>query len=165
MGMSASSGIQRLGAVLTRPGEAARERPPTWIRIRARLQRLSLDRRLAAGESPWASAELRWRADQLTSARERRSLAEEIDRLLDDAARPGRRRGAAVPLDRSAVCACDELLRGLADELRHAELVYAHGVALVRQLLRDGGSPLYCADSDGALDRSIRHARAAVLLD
>jgi hypothetical protein len=163
--MPASSGIQRHGAVLTRPREPAGERPAPWVRIRARLQRLSLERRLAAGESPWASAELRWRADQLTSPRERRGLAKEIDRVLKDAARPARRRGAAVPVDRYAVYRCDELLRGLADDLRHAELVYAHGVALVRRLLRDGGSPLYVADTDGALDRSIRHARAALLLD
>jgi hypothetical protein len=163
--MPASSGTQRDGALLTGPGEAARERPAIWIRARARLQRLSIERRLAAGESPWASAELRWRADQLTSPRERRGLAEEIDRLLKEAARPARRRGAAVPVDRSAVYECGELLRGLADDLSHAELVYAHGVALVRQLLRDGGSPLYGPDTDGALDRSIRHARAALLLD
>jgi hypothetical protein len=163
--MPASSGIQQSGAVLTGPREPAAERPAVWIRIRARVQRLSLERRLAAGESPWASAALRWRADQLTSPRERSGLAEEIDHLLEEAVRPARPRGAAVPLDRSAVIACYELLRGLADDLRQAELVYAHGVALVRRLLRDGGSPLYAADPDGALDRSIRHARAALLLD
>lgn len=163
--MPASSGIQRHGAVLTRPRETVGERPPVWIRIRTRLLRLSLDRRLAAGESPWASAELRWRADQLTSPLERQGLADEVGRLLEDAARPSPLRGAAAPLDRPGVLACDELLRELAQELRHAELVYARGVALVRQLLRDGGSPLYAADTEGALDRSIRHARAALLLD
>ena len=163
--MPASSGIQRHGAVFTRPRETAGERPAIWIRIRTRLQRLSLDRRLAEGESPWASAELRWRADQLTAPLARRRLADEVGRLLEDAAQPSRPRGAAVPLYRPGVLACDELLRELAQNLRHAELVYARGVALVRQLLRDGGSPLYAADIEGALDRSIRHARAALLLD
>jgi hypothetical protein len=144
---------------------SGRERPGIWVRIRARLQRLSLERRLAAGESPWASAELRWRADQLISPSERRGLALEIDRVLVDVTRPAHRAGAAVPLNRSGVVACYELLRRLAHDLRHAELIYAHGVALVRQLLRDGGSPLYVADTAGALDRSVRHARAALLLD
>jgi hypothetical protein len=163
--MPASSGIQRHGAVLTRPRDTAGERPAIWIRIRTRLQRLSLDRRLAEGESPWASPELRWRADQLTAPLARQGLADEVDRLLEDAARASRPRGAAVPLDWPGVWACGELLRELAHDLRHAELVYARGVALVRELLRDGGSPLYVADTEGALDRAIKHARAALLLD
>ena len=71
---------------------------------------------------------------------------------------PAGSRGAAVPARR-------ELLRELAHDLRHAELVYASGVALVRQLLRDGGSPLYVADTEGALDTAIKQARAALLLD
>jgi hypothetical protein len=162
--MSASSGIQRNGAILPWPCEPS-ERPAIRIRLRARLQRLSLDHRLAMGEPAWASAELRWRAVQLTSPRERLGLAEEIDSLLEVAARPPRPRGAAAPLDRSAVIACDELLRELAYDLRRAEPVQARGVALVRQLLRDGGSPLYAADTDGALGRSIRHVQAALLLD
>jgi hypothetical protein len=163
--MPASSGIRQSGAVITRPREAARERPAVRIRLRAWLRCLSLDRRLAAGEPAWASAELRWRAAQLTSARVRRGLATEIDRVLEAAAQPPRPRGAAVPLDRSAVLACDDLLRGLAHDLRHAEPVQVRGVALVRQLLRDGGSPLYAAEAERALDESIRRARAALLLD
>jgi hypothetical protein len=163
--MPASSGIHRNGAVVTRPREIASGRPAVWIRLRARLQRLSLEHRLAVGEPAWASAELRWRAAQLTSPRVRRGLAEEIDRLLEVVAEPPRPRGAAAPLARSAVLACDELLRELAHDLRHAGPVQVRGVALVRQLLRDGGSPLYAADTEGALDRSIRRARAALLLD
>jgi hypothetical protein len=163
--MSATSGIQRNGAVLTRPREVAAEHPPLGMRLRVRLQRLSLDRRLAAGEPAWASAELRWRAAQLISPRERRGLAEEVDRVLEAAARPPRPRGAAAPLDRYGVLACRELLRELADDLRHAEPVQPRGVALIRQLLRDGGSALYAPDAEGALDASIRHALAALLLD
>jgi hypothetical protein len=52
--MPASSGIQRNGSVLARPRETAGERPAIRIRLRAQLQRLSLDRRLAAGEPAWA---------------------------------------------------------------------------------------------------------------
>ena len=92
--MPASGGIQRNGAAVIRRREIVGERPAVWIRLLARLQRLTLDRRLAAGEP----AQVR-------------------------------------------------------------------GVALVRELLRDGGSPLYAAGTGGGLDRSIRRARAALLLD
>lgn len=163
--MPASSGIQRNGAVVIRRREIAGERPAVWIRLLARLRRLSLDRRLAAGEPAWASAELRWRAAQLTSPRTRHGLAEEIDRLLEVVAQPPSPRGAAAPLNRSAVVACDELLRALARDLRHAGPVQVRGVALVQELLRDGGSLLYAAGPGGGLDRSIRRARAALLLD
>jgi hypothetical protein len=163
--MPASSGIQRNGSVLPRPRETSGERPALWIRLRAWLQRLSLDRQLAAGKPAWASAELRLRAAQLTSPGARRALADEIDRLLEVVARPPRPRGAAAPLDRSAVLACDELLRALAHDLRDAKPVQVHGVALVRQLLRDGASPLYAAGTGGSLDSAIRRARAALLLD
>jgi hypothetical protein len=47
---------------------------------------------------------------------------------------------------------------------RQTAPVQVRGVALVRQLLRDG-SALYAADAEGAPDGSVRHARAALLLD
>jgi hypothetical protein len=163
--MSASSGLRHDGAVLAPKRQTIGERPTVWTRLRVRLHRLSLDDRLARGDPTWASPELRWRAAQLTSPRERRGLADEIDRVLEAAAQPARPRGAAVPLDRAAVLACGGLLRVLADDLRHAELVQPRGVALLRQLLRDGGSPLYAPEAEGSLDRSLRRARAALLLD
>jgi hypothetical protein len=163
--MPASSGLRQNGAVLAPKPRIVGERPAIWIRLRTRLQRLGLDDRLARGDPPWASPELRWRAAQLTSDRERRGLANEIDRVLEAAAQPARLRGAAVPLDRSGVLACGGLLRVLADDLRHAGLVQPRGVALLRQLLRDGGSPLYAPEAEGSLDISLRRARAALLLD
>jgi hypothetical protein len=163
--MSASSGLRRNGALLAPPRRTGGERPALGTRVRTRLQRLSLDGRLARGDPAWASPELRWRAAQMTSQRERRRIAEEIDGVLEAAAGPPRPRGAAVPLDRAGVLACDGLLRVLADDLRHADLVQPRGVALLRQLLRDGGSPLYAPEAEGSLDRSLRHARAALLLD
>jgi hypothetical protein len=162
--MSASSGARRDGALFAVRLGVAGERAGPGTRLRARLQRLGLDRRLATGEPAWASPKLRWRAAQLTSPPERRRIADQIDRLIE-AAGPPRPRGAAVPLDWTGVLACRELLRELADDLRHAEHVHARGVALIRELLRDGGSPLYAPEVGGLLDRSIRHARAALLLD
>jgi hypothetical protein len=163
--MSASSGLQRNGAVLAPRRSTVGDRPPLWTRLRARLLRLSLDSRLARGAPAWGSPELRLRAAQLTSPRERGRLAEELDGVLEAAAQPAGLRGAAVPLDRRAVLACGGLVRVIADDLRHAELVQPRGVALLRQLLRDGGSPLYAPEVEGSLDRSLRHARAALLLD
>jgi hypothetical protein len=162
--MSASSGARRNGAVITMHRPSAGERPALGVRLRARLQGWRLDRRLAAGEQPWLRPELRWRAAELTSRRQRRKLAEEIDALMESATRPPHPLGAAVPLDRAGVRACGELLRELADELRQAEQIEARGVALVRQLLRDGGSALYAPEAEGALESAIRHARAALFL-
>jgi hypothetical protein len=42
--------------------------------------------------------------------------------------------------------------------------VNVRGVALVDNLLTDGGSPLYTESRDETLDGAIRHARAALLL-
>jgi hypothetical protein len=129
------------------------------------MRRSALDRLLAAGEPAWASCELSWRAAELTSRRERHAIAGQIDGLLDEVTGPPRPRGAAVPLDRDGVRVCRAVLLELADDLRRAELVRAQGVALLRQLLRDGGSPLYSPGETRALQIALTHARAALLVD
>jgi hypothetical protein len=164
--MSASSGARRNGAVFGFHCTSARRHPTRRTRLKVRLLRLRLDRRLAAGEPPWSTLELSVRAAELTAPGERQELAEEVDRLIDSAAQPRRPGGgAAVPPDRASVLACGPLLGDLVDDLRHAERVEARGVALVRQLLRDGGSPLYAPKSGAALEHAVRQAHAALLLD
>src|SRR5688500_771662 len=109
--MSASSGARRNGAVVVPQRPSADARPALRTRVWARLRRHALDRRLAAGEPPWASRELSWRAAELTSASERRAIADRIHALADEAAQPPRALGAAVPLARDGVRACRGLLR------------------------------------------------------
>jgi hypothetical protein len=161
--MSASSGARRNGAVFRLPSLGARRGVRT--RARARLSRSALDRRLAAGEPAWASRELSWRAVDLTARSERCAIADQIDALVDDVIAPPRPRGAAVPIDGDAVRVCLKLLVELADDLRRADRVRAQGVALLRLLLRDGGSPLYSPGESRALHIALAEARDALLVD
>ena len=161
--MSTSSGARRNGAVFKRPAVGTRRELRT--RVRARLRRSVLDRRLAAGEPPWASLELSWRAAELTAQGERRALADQIDALVDEVIAPPRPRGAAAPVDRDGVRACLQLFVELADDLRRAERIQPQGVALLRVLLRDGGSALYSPGASRALQIALSEARDALLLD
>jgi hypothetical protein len=161
--MSASSGARRNGAVFKRPALGARRELRT--RLRARLRRSALDRRLAAGDPPWASPELSRRASELTARSGRRALADQIDALVDEVIAPPRRRGAAAPVDRDGVRACLRLFVDLADDLRRAERVRPQGVALLRLLLRDGASALYSPGASPALQIALIEARDALLLD
>jgi hypothetical protein len=163
--MPASSGGRRNGAVFKPQRRGIDARRELRTRVWGRLRRGRLDRLLVAGEAPWASRDLSWRAAELTSPDERRAIADQIDRLVDDAMGPPRPRGAAVPLDREGLRSCRHLLLELTDDLRRAELVRPQGVALLRRLLRDGGSPLYAPGETHALQIALIRARAALLRD
>jgi hypothetical protein len=161
--MSASSGARRNGAVFGLHRTSGRRRATRRTRLKVRLLGFRLDRRLAAGEPPWSSPELRVRAAELTAPTGRWRVAQEVDRVIEAAAQPPRPGGAAVPLNRTGVLACGPLLSDLVDDLRHAECVESRGVALVRRLMRDGGSPLYAPESKAALERALRQAHTALL--
>lgn len=148
-------------------GSAAPARAAVGVRWRARLRRAQLDRRLAQGADPLTNPELRWRARQLTSHRNRRRLAKEIERVLDAAGTRPWLGGSAAPLNRVEIARCRELLQALASDLRGAEPVALRGVALTAQLLHDGCSPLYAPHppaTKGELELDIRRARTALLL-
>src|SRR5919106_3319323 len=151
--MSASSGARGNGAVFKRPTLGARRGLRT--RARARLRRSALDRQLAAGEPAWASRELAWRAAELTARGERCAIADQIDALVDEVIAPPRPHGAAAPIDRDAVRACLQLFVELADDLRRADRIRPQAVALLRLLLRDGGSPLYSPGDSRALQSAL----------
>jgi hypothetical protein len=161
--MSASSGARRNGAVFKRPALGARRELRT--RLRARLRRSALDRRLAAGEPPGARPELSWRAAELTAGAERRALADQIDALVDEVIAPQRPRGAAAPVDRDGVRAYLQQFVEIADDLRGAERIQPQAVALLRVLLRDGGSALYSPGASRALQMALIEARDALLFD
>jgi hypothetical protein len=132
-----------------------------WHRLLARGLAASLDRQLAGGARPEANAILAARAMVLTSARYRRALAANLRRMLAASAasaspralpRPvssARAAGVAlpphVPIRRDRIARSAPELTELADYLTARGPVPARGVALVSQLLADGGGPLYRA--------------------
>jgi len=69
-----------------------------WQWILARSQAARLDRELAEGTSPEATATLAARAARLTSTEFRRDLAASLRRILAAAGEPAAAAGARVPL-------------------------------------------------------------------
>ena len=125
-----------------------------------------LDRRLAAGARPEESPALRRRARKLRSDRKRRALAAAVARLIREADGPAGPLTSAVPIQRAAVRTCRPLLLMIAEDLEDTKLpVSAKGVALLEQLLSDGGSPVYAPVGERALEEAVRRAHAALLMD
>lgn len=95
----------------------------------------------------------------------RRQLARTLQRLLFDSRYVEHPFRAAVPLCRAGVARCRALIEELAAQLTEPGPVDARGVALLRLLLTDGASPLYSRLDDGALDRCLADALAALAVD
>jgi hypothetical protein len=132
-------------------------------RVGAALRRADLTRALAAGADPGASDELALRARQLTSERNRRTLARTLRRTLAEAQRPPMTRGRAVIIDRAAVLHAKDSIAEMIERLESANPVRAQGVALLEQILTNADrSPLYNRSESGALRRVIRVATAAL---
>ena len=144
-----------------------------WHQVLARGQAARLDRELAAGTSPEASASLAARATRLTSTEFRRDLAVSLRRILVAAAEPtlpvaaaaphlplGSARPLRIPLRTTRISQSAPLLAELASRLLEPGPVPARGVALVAQLLADGTGPLYreaARDDLGTLaERAVR---------
>ena len=124
-----------------------------WHQILARGQAARLDRELAQGASPEASASLAARATRLTSTEFRRDLAASLRRIMAAAGEPalaadarvplGSARPVRVPLRTSRVSRSAPLLAELASRLLEPGPVPVRGVAIVARLLADGAGPLY----------------------
>ncbi len=141
-----------------------------WHRWLARGLATRLDRQLADGARPEASAILAARAMFLTSAGFRRALATSLRRILATAVSPRPRPSAAgvahpphVQLRRDRIARSASELAGLAGFLAGQGPVPAQGVAMVSQLLTDGGGPLYRADSRDDLNAIIERAAQALI--
>ncbi len=145
-----------------------------WHRMLARSLAARLDRQLADGARPEASAILAARAMFLTSAGFRRALAASLQRILaasasaspDGSSRPpatGAARRPYVPLRRDRIAGSAAGLAGLAGFLTEQGRVPAQGVAMVSQLLTDGGGPLYRVGSRDDLDAIIERASQALI--
>ena len=133
-----------------------------WHRMLARYRAARLDRELACGASPEASATLAARAMRLTSMEFRRGLARSVQRILVTAGQPPAvmpagavaARQPRVPLRRARVRRFAAELTVLAGHLAGPGPVPVQGVAMVSRLLADGTGPLYheaCFDDLGAI--------------
>jgi predicted component of type VI protein secretion system len=139
------------------PSHARREGYLSRMRVRAR--RVSLDRRLAAGEDPRGDVDLRLRADELTQSETRDRIALVIERTFTEAAGPPATFSSQVPLARTAIVACTPRLRAIAGRLRSDHFVAAKGVAQAAMLVREGASPLY---STSTSEDALRHRLAEI---
>ncbi|HTQ91205.1 MAG TPA: hypothetical protein VMK84_17105 [Streptosporangiaceae bacterium] len=146
-----------------------------WHRLLARCRAPSLDRQLADGVRPETDAVLAARAMVLTSVRYRRDLAASLRRMLAASTAPqarprpmaaSRSAGVArqphVPLRRDRIAGSASELDELARFLAGPSPLAARGVAMVSQLLADGGGPLYRADARDDLDSVIERAAQAL---
>ena len=149
-----------------------------WHRMLARSQAARLDRELAAGASPEASATLAAQAMRLTSMEFRRGLAASLQRVLVAAGEPGilrpqpvtgpapltAARPPRVPLRLARIRQSAPGLTELAGQLVRPGPVPVRGVAILSQLLADGAGPLYREASRDDLGAIIERAARALTL-
>ena len=143
-----------------------------WQRVLAQRATARLDRALAAGARPEASAGLAARATRLTSTGFRRDLAASLRRILVAAGEPalpaaarsplGVARPLRVPLRSARISQSAPLLAELASRLLEPGPVPVAGVAMVTELLADGAGPLYRDAADD--DLAVLATRAAFAL-
>jgi len=126
-----------------------------WSRFAARLRGGALDRALLEGADPSTSRALAARASLLTSRRSRDEIARALDALVRRAQGPQRRWWDLS--QREAILENSSELHALAMTLTRDRVVYAAGVAHLRQLVTDGTGPAY-RGSASALARALRDA-------
>jgi hypothetical protein len=127
------------------------------LRLRVIWSHWSLDTKLADGVDPARDPALILRAAQLRSPKHRRRLAASVERLVGEANAP--RLPAftvAVPVVREQILEARDSLLFLAYLLRYADRLRPHGVAMVQQLLTDGGSVLYTDTARGAVELQVQ---------
>jgi hypothetical protein len=123
----------------TRPIDAARV---MHLGLRARLR--------AVREARMVSERARWR------------LAESLERAVARADDRRTRFTSAVPVSREAAGDARGALLDLGERLRAPRPIHADGVRLARELLLDGGGPLYVARRPGELRGAARRALRAL---
>ena len=150
-----------------------------WHQVLARFQAGRLDRELAEGASPEASAALAARAMRLTSLNYRRDLAASLRRIVVATGEPAAVRsvlvgapkspGAAhpprVPLRQARISQSARLLAELASRLAAPGPVPVRGVAIVTRLLSEGTGPLYREASRDDLSLIAERAAQALTLE
>lgn len=143
-------------------GRLRLQRLRPWHSMLAGFLGARLDRELADGTSPEASASLAARAIRLTSSEFRGDLATSVQRILVAAGQPPAVTASQavpaypprVPLCRARINQSAVLLAELAAQLAEPGPVPVQGVAMVSRLLADGTGPLYrqaCRDDLAAI--------------
>ena len=139
-------------------GPIAARRPSLHDRLTARWHPRPLDRALAGGTPPEASAALALRARELTELERRQSIAGALRRVLREARDSVPSRSGRIRPDRSREAEASEELSALADTLAEPGPVAAAGVAQAWLLLTEGTGPLYNACSRVSLGSRAAHA-------
>lgn len=131
--------------------------PRGRVRLSALLRAGTLDRELAAGVPSWRSPEHAARAVWLTHPRRRRGLARALEILVERGEQPAKRgRSAAVEPCREQVRDALAKIMAVTSRLRSSEPIDARGVALLRALVTDGGSPCYARHHPAALTKALQ---------
>jgi hypothetical protein len=134
-----------------------------WLRTRVAFRRDDLDRALAGGADPTASAELAFRAARLVRERNRRGLARCVRLVVWEAeAGVSALRVSPRPVRREEVLCCREVLLVLSERLERPGPAGPEGVAIAERLLSDLRSPLFGWAEPGTVRRLARRAAAAM---
>jgi hypothetical protein len=134
------------------------------LHLNAAWHGTTLDRKLAEGVDPQASAVLALRARKLTGARGRKRVADGLAGALRSAKDTTSGITAAVRPDARELLDARTVLTALERRLRGSEAVAAEGVAMLGVLLTDAASPLYWPSGPGELASRLRAAAAAIEL-
>jgi hypothetical protein len=135
-------------------------REVTWReRLAARLHGADLDEALVAGVAPEAEVALTLHARRLIAPRTRRRIARTLVGMVD--ATQGRSSAPSRPRGLQVAHAAPELI-ALAERLQRRGAVEARGVALARELLRDGLGALYADRAGPLLAEAAREATEAL---
>jgi hypothetical protein len=129
---------------------------PWALRLRVLFNSRRLDRELAEGQVPEATAERALRAEQLTAADRCGQLACSLREVVADAEHPGPAAvSSALPARRDVVLANRQPLFGIAAKLERASLADVCGVARARAILCDGAGPLYSRYADRSMSSAL----------
>jgi hypothetical protein len=132
-------------------------------RIHTARHRGALTRMLAEGVDPADRPELALRATQLTSYRNRTTLARTQRRIIAEAHRPPMTRSNVVLIRRGPVLDAEDLLRAVAARLDSPAPVRPQGMAQLERLVTNADhSPLYNSSEPGTLRQQLAAALNAM---
>jgi hypothetical protein len=145
---------------LPHPRRSAR-RPRLPIGLTAWWRGARFDEALAAGADPAADPRLEAHAARLARPHQIEAVADGLERAVSAAERPQPLLSSAVPVRAGEVLASRDDLLGLVAQLRTTPHPPPRALALSRQLLLDGCSPLFNLEAAGTLRAAIAEARLA----